>query len=145
MLNSNSAGADTAEQSSHDAGSASSGNVLMARALMSATGVCTDLHQSCHDERLDTALHCCEKKGHSAIIAQLIAARSNNDLPTTTSGANPIFAAAENGHVHVVAQLIAGRCNVNLARTTDGATPFLRAAEKRHCCGEPWHAHDRAL
>jgi hypothetical protein len=34
---------------------------------------------------------------------------------------------------------------VNLARTTDGATPFLRAAEKRHCCGEPWHAHDRAL
>jgi ankyrin repeat protein len=86
-----------------------------------------------------------QKKGHSAIVAQLIAARSNNDLPTTTSGATPIFAAAENGHVHVVAQLIAGRCNVNLARTTDGATPFLRASEKRHCCGDPWHAHDRAL
>jgi hypothetical protein len=62
MLNSNGAGADTAEQNSHDAGSASSGNVLMARALLSATGVCTDLHQSCHDERLDTALHCCKKR-----------------------------------------------------------------------------------
>ena len=61
MLNTNGAGVDTAEQNSHDAGSASSGNVLMARALLSATGVCTDLHQSCHDERVDTALHCCKK------------------------------------------------------------------------------------
>jgi hypothetical protein len=46
MLNSNGAGADTAEQNSHDAGSelfqaASSGNALMAQALLSATSAQT--------------------------------------------------------------------------------------------------------
>ena len=80
---------------------------------------------------MDARLFIAAKKGHSAIVMQLIAARSNIDLPTTTSGASPIFTAAENGHVAVVAQLIAGRCNVNLAKI-DGVRPFLKATGKGH-------------
>jgi ankyrin repeat protein len=146
MLNSNGAGADTAEQNNHDAGSelfqdASGGNVLMTQVLLSATGAQTYINLA--TTKGWTPLFITAKKGHSAIVAELIVAGSNIDIPTTTSGATPIFAAVENGHVDVVAQLIVARCKIHVASGCDKLWGNEGGRKGAQGCGE--HAHRRAL
>jgi hypothetical protein len=62
-------------------------------AATSSSGPCCFNHESDIALKTDgaTPLFITVKKGHTAIVAQLIAVRSNIDLPTTTSGATPIF------------------------------------------------------
>ena len=83
LPNSNGAGADTPEQNSHDAGSelfqaASSGNVSMAQALLSATG--TQSYINYTDGHGHASLLVATKQGHTVIVSQLITARCDVNL-----------------------------------------------------------------
>jgi len=133
MPNSNGAGAVTPEQNSHDAGSelfqaASSGNVSMTQALLSATGAQSYIDYT--DGLGRTSLFKAASNGHIPIVAHLMAARCSINLATAT-GATPLSVAARKGHVTIVSQLITARCNVDLAMA-NGSTPLLVAAGEGH-------------
>ena len=116
LPNSNGAGADTPEQNSHDAGSelfqaASSGNVSMAQALLSATGAQSYINYT--DGHGRTSLFKAACNGHVPIVAHLMAARCSINLATAT-GTTPLLVAVREGHAAIVSQLITARCNVDL-------------------------------
>jgi hypothetical protein len=108
MPDSNGTGADDAQQNSHDAGSelfqaASSGNVLMAQALLSATGA-----QSCINYTDGHGCTCLFKAAcnvHVPIVVHLMAAHCNVDL-ARTDGAPPLYVVAFKGHSPIVSRLI---------------------------------------
>jgi hypothetical protein len=71
----------------------------------------------CSTQYIDgrTPLFKAASKGHAVIVAQLMAAHSNNDLAKTTDGSTPLFIAAKKRHAAVVEQLITARCKIDLA------------------------------
>jgi hypothetical protein len=78
-----------------------------------------------------TPLFKAAKKGHAAVVDQLIAARCNVDLANTDDGQTPLFIAAEQGHTPVVEQLIAARCSLNLVSAVRRL--YYREREKCLC------------
>jgi ankyrin repeat protein len=133
MPNSNGAGADTPEQNSHDDGSelfqaASSGNVSMTQALLSATGAQSYIDYT--DGLGHTSLFKAVSNGHIPIVPHLMVTRCSINLPTAT-GATPLSVAARKGHAAIVSQLITARCNVDLAMA-NGSTPFLVVVREGH-------------
>jgi ankyrin repeat protein len=133
LPNLNGAGADTPEQNSHDAGSelfqaASSGNVSMTEALLSATG--TQSYINYTDGHGRTSFFKAAFNGHVPIVAHLMVARCSINLATAT-GSTPLLVTVKQGHTAIVSQLITVRCNVDIARI-DGVTPFLMATTKGH-------------
>ena len=127
------AGADTPEQNSHDAGSelfqaASSGNVSMTQALLSATGAQSYINYT--DGHGRTSLFIAACNGHVPIVTHLMTARCSINLATAT-GSTQLLVAAKQGHTVIVSQLITARCNVDLAMA-NGSTPLLVAAKQGH-------------
>jgi len=67
-------------------------------------------------------------------VVNLLLAQHNVDINAAkTSGATPLFIAAQNDHLDVLNRLLEhNNININDKLTDDGATPLFIAAEKGH-------------